>query len=282
MNYGWDLGEDNWKDGMDENLLKLDAVVHLSVKARQNAVGTETDGFRYLVGDTGAGAWTGHDDEVAVYIDDGIVAEWQFYPVKLGWLIYVETGTLAGRILVAGAGTISVDRVLRPTNLANTIPVLVDSADPTKELRVDVSGVDNATARTWTVPNKNITPMNLVGDSMTGSLGLHATPGLVASTEATIDFSKGNVQEVTLDQAAWTPASVVSSPASGTGAVLTLIIKQDGAGARTVTFPAEILWAAGSPGPTITVAIGAIDVVRITSIDGGTTYYGEVVGQAFA
>lgn len=89
INYGWALGEDNWKDGMDANLLLLGAILNLQVTAIQNAppTGTLTNGMRYIVGTAPTGAWAGKANQVAVLVE----ASWTFWAPKAGWCAQVES-----------------------------------------------------------------------------------------------------------------------------------------------------------------------------------------------
>lgn len=84
LNYGWDLGEANWKAGMDANLKKLGAVVGLSVLSRTApAPAVTTNGARYIVPATGAtGDFAGQANKVAVRVEN----TWEFYTPGNGWL----------------------------------------------------------------------------------------------------------------------------------------------------------------------------------------------------
>ena len=75
--------------------------------------------------------------------------------------------------------------------------------------------------------------------------------------------------------------AITNPPATGTMGQLMIRIKQDGAGgAYTVTWPASVVWAAGSK-PVMTVGNDAYDKFTLTTDDAGTEYYGEF-GQAYA
>jgi hypothetical protein len=89
LTHTWAARESGWNGGMDSNLKELDAVVHLSVKAQQNSPpGSPTNGFRYIVGLTPTGAWSGHLNQIAVW--ESAASAWTFYVPKTGWLCYVE------------------------------------------------------------------------------------------------------------------------------------------------------------------------------------------------
>jgi hypothetical protein len=67
---------------------------------------------------------------------------------------------------------------------------------------------------------------------------------------------------------------------AGQVAALELILTQDGTGSRTVTWPASVKWAGGAP--TLSTAAAAVDRIVLTSYNGGTTWYGDLVGRGYA
>lgn len=85
---------------VNESLRALDALVHLSVKARTLASppATPAEGERYIVGASPTGAWAGAADKVAAFVDGG----WAFFTPGAGWRAWDE----AAREFVAhdGAG----------------------------------------------------------------------------------------------------------------------------------------------------------------------------------
>jgi len=95
-----------------------------------------------------------------------------------------------------------------------------------------------------------------------------------------LDLEAGNVFDVTLTQNV-TNLSVVNPPSSGRAGSCTLILKQDGTGGRTLTWPSTVKWAGGTP-PAITSAAGAVDIYALVTRDGGVTWYGFPGGQDFS
>ena len=87
LSYGWALGENNWNTGNDASLLKLDAVIHLSVLSIIAAPVLTANGTRYIVGASPTGAFAGKAGQLAVCVD-GL---WVFYPPVKGWRSWVET-----------------------------------------------------------------------------------------------------------------------------------------------------------------------------------------------
>jgi hypothetical protein len=87
LNYGWALGEDGWNTGMDANLKKLGALLHLSVldKDLGTPPGSPAEGDRYIVPSDATGAWSGQTNKIAVRID----GTWEFYTPSEGWNAWV-------------------------------------------------------------------------------------------------------------------------------------------------------------------------------------------------
>jgi hypothetical protein len=71
----------------NEALNLLDAVVQLAVLDRDLAAppGSPAQGARYLVAASPTGAWAGHADHIAVFLDGG----WLFFAPGTGWLAWV-------------------------------------------------------------------------------------------------------------------------------------------------------------------------------------------------
>ena len=86
LSYGWALGESNWNTGNDASLLKLDAVIHLSVLSIIAAPVLTANGTRYIVGASPTGAFAGKAGQLAVRIN----AAWTFYAPVKGWRAWVE------------------------------------------------------------------------------------------------------------------------------------------------------------------------------------------------
>lgn len=89
-----------------------------------------------------------------------------------------------------------------------------------------------------------------------------------------LDFSAGGAVDLTLDNNC---TLTFTGATEDVLASLLVIVRQDDTGNHTLTIP-NVLWAGGSA-PTITTAADSIDILRFFTIDGGTTIFGEVVGQ---
>lgn len=132
------------------------------------------------------------------------------------------------------------------------------------------------------------------GDTLTGALNFAdqqavrpeikdyaetAATNATSGATATIDLESGNVHDVTLtDNCTFTFSN---PPATGKAGSFTLILRQDGTGSRTVTWPASVDWPEGTA-PTISTAASAVDVLVFVTVDGGTTWLGMLAGAAFS
>jgi len=86
-----------------------------------------------------------------------------------------------------------------------------------------------------------------------------------SGTSKTIDWNNGNKQKITLTGNCTLTFTAPSGPCS-----LQLIVVQDGTGGRTLTYPASVKWAGGSP-ITLSTAANSVDIVSFL-YDGGSYY----------
>jgi len=85
LSYGWALGEDNWNTGMDANLVKIGAMLHINVLDFVATPVVTTNGTRYIV-TTGSGAFVGQDNKLAARV----AGAWVFYTLPEGCIVYDE------------------------------------------------------------------------------------------------------------------------------------------------------------------------------------------------
>ena len=93
------------------------------------------------------------------------------------------------------------------------------------------------------------------------------------STAYTIDLAGGSVQILTL-----TGNCTFTFPTATAGQSFILLLKQDGTGGRTVTWPASVEWP-GATAPTITSTASKMDKLVFTAAD--SNWYGSVAGQSY-
>ena len=93
-----------------------------------------------------------------------------------------------------------------------------------------------------------------------------------------INLANGNVVSATL---AGNTTFTFSGATAGTACSFGLYLTQDATGSRTVTWPASVRWAGGAA-PTLSTAANSVDILVFETINGGTTWYGSLVGASFA
>jgi hypothetical protein len=97
---------------------------------------------------------------------------------------------------------------------------------------------------------------------------------LTDSSTLTVDWNAGNTQSLTLS----TSNSALTFANGQAGADYKLILKQDGTGGRTVSWPAAVQWP-GGVAPTLTISANSADVVNF--IYDGTHYLGSFAANYF-
>lgn len=108
------------------------------------------------------------------------------------------------------------------------------------------------------------------GGSGSGT-GQESLDTIAASGSAlTVNYANGAVQDITLTANC---TITLSSPPSGSSQSLTLFLRQDATGGRTVTWPASVHWI-GGVAPVLHSGASTYDVITLFTLDGGTTWYG--------
>jgi len=99
----------------------------------------------------------------------------------------------------------------------------------------------------------------------------------VASGTTTLNLNSGNIFQIKPNGAITIAFSNV--PASGT--FVGVLIRHEGDGtARTYTWPTTTKWAYGEA-PTMTSTNAKFDLISLFTYDGGTTYFGQILGQNY-
>jgi hypothetical protein len=100
--------------------------------------------------------------------------------------------------------------------------------------------------------------------------------GAVSGTQ-TFNLNSGNIFQVKPNGAITVSPSNV--PASGT--FVGMLVRHEGDGtARTYTWPTTTKWAYGEA-PTMTSTNAKFDLISLFTYDGGTTWFGNIVGQNY-
>lgn len=188
---------------------------------------------------------------------------------------HVATDITSGTIATArlGSGTASTTTYLRGDNTwttpANSIASATD-ATITSPVTGEFLAYNTASSK-WQ------------NSALTGQAALASTGGqetistLNATGATTLNLSNGNVFNVTLTG---NTTFTFSGATAGKACSFALYKKQDGTGSRTVTWPASVKWSGGAP--TLTTTANSIDILVFETLDGGTTWFGSIVGTNFS
>lgn len=100
-------------------------------------------------------------------------------------------------------------------------------------------------------------------------------PDTTVTGAKTIDCSLGNWFDFTLTGNA---TFTITNPPPIAGEII-VILRQGGAGSFTVTWPASVDWqdtdgTGGGAAPTLHTAVGAVNIISLATVDGGTTWGG--------
>ena len=102
---------------------------------------------------------------------------------------------------------------------------------------------------------------------------LASSPGTLV-----LDMANGNYFDVTLTEDVAT-LTLSNPPASGRAGSIVLVARQDSTGTWDITWPANMLWEQGTGlSPAQTTTPDAVDIYLFTTIDGGTTWLGTLLG----
>ena len=163
-----------------------------------------------------------------------------------------------------------------PAALAANIQWILPTSDGTANQVLKTDGAANlgwATAGdvtltgTQTLTNKTIE----AGTFTNGYTEEVATAN--TGTAYTIDLANGSVQILTL-----TGNCTFTFPTATAGRSFILLLKQDGTGSRTATWPAAVKWPGGTA-PTITSTASKLDKYIFTA--DGTNWYGSDAGKNY-
>ena len=131
---------------------------------------------------------------------------------------------------------------------------------------------------------------NLATTTISGGLIHKEGTATLSGTSLSVDLSTGRTFEVDLEGSSGNIATfnITNVPASTYVSEFILNVKQ-GSTARSILWGSltgvNPLWAgdggSAGTGPNITSTIDKIDIYKFSSWDGGTTWYGRVIGQNF-
>lgn len=155
-----------------------------------------------------------------------------------------------------------------PTSTAANLTVTdgVVSVTSVSTENVPLGGVQSAGAGTASL--RYLTQVN-------GEQHITFTNTAAGSTEA-LDLSVANVFDLTLNTNCTLSFTNVPSTV-GRALTITVILRQDATGSRTVTWPASVKWqdsSGGNTGSALTLwtAASAVNIIELSTVDGGTTW----------
>lgn len=109
--------------------------------------------------------------------------------------------------------------------------------------------------------------------------GLETVSTATSTASTTLNLTNGNVFNITLAVA--TTTFTFSGATSGKACSFGLYLTQDSTGSRAVTWPASVKWAGGTA-PTLSTGASDVDILVFETINGGTTWFGSLVGTNFS
>lgn len=101
-----------------------------------------------------------------------------------------------------------------------------------------------------------------------------------SSSSLFVDALAGPVAHITLNTASLTLTVGVTTVDTGHEHRLRLYLTQDGSGGRDIVWPSNIAWNQQRE-PILSVTPGYTDMIDLSSIDGGITWFGIFAGVAF-
>jgi hypothetical protein len=303
----WDLGEDGWKAGMDDNLLWLSVLT----QGRFTDVvtiepGAPVEGSVYIL----AAAHATHPNEIAVYDE----AAWHYRVAKVGWRLFNttlgvfqqwsgttwaldSTGLTAEDVRdIMGAALVSGTNVtITPNDGSDTITVDAAGGSTDEQIQDMIS--------TFLLQGTNVTlTYNDAGNHLTIAAGASTTFASAAEirtgTEAAKAIAPDQLALAHVPQTLVDGANISWDMAAGFNAEVTLggnrtldtptnrkrgltyvlEVTQDGTGNRTMTWPASFNW--GSVGaPTLSTGAGKTDVITLYCRDAVTPKFRAVFNK---
>lgn len=107
----------------------------------------------------------------------------------------------------------------------------------------------------------------------TSTSGYKVTTETVTTSTYYLDYFTYSLFNLTLNSAKTAIQFAGVTPPEGKGIQIQLFLKQ-GTGANTVTWPSNISFANGQQ-PVLSTTKGMIDIIQLTSVDSGATWYGS-------
>lgn len=94
-----------------------------------------------------------------------------------------------------------------------------------------------------------------------------------------LNLDLARVHDVTMTAAC--TFTFLNAPSGGRTGHFVLLLSQDDTGSHNPTWPVSVVWPGGAP-PIGTDAANATDVLEFFTVDGGTTWFGKLIGGDFS
>lgn len=146
----------------------------------------------------------------------------------------------------------------------------------------EVDGSPSVVATELDVPNGSLTVAGTVAtlhyvQPFGGGLEVYETIAALGATH-TLDLANGNGFDATLTADC---TLTFAGATAGTLCSFMLLLRQDGTGGWTMTWPGSVIWAGGTA-PTLDTTMSTAAVLTFFTLDGGTTWYGFPTGTSAA
>jgi hypothetical protein len=171
------------------------------------------------------------------------------------------TGSAWVAAYVSGAGYLAA---------ANNLSDLASAS--TARTNLSLGNVDNTSDATKNAATVTLTNKTIEAGTFTNGY-TEETVTANTSTAYTVDLANGSVQILTL-----TGNCTFTFPTATAGKGFTMLLKQDGTGSRTVTWPSSVKWPA-STAPTITSTASKGD--KFVFVGDGTYWWASSAGQNY-
>jgi hypothetical protein len=147
----------------------------------------------------------------------------------------------------------------------------------TNVLEIGTEAAGTGTLRSVKVKGANIT-LDATEVSITKKTAIGVYDAGNVSSSVTLNHNNGEVQKMALTGSV---TSLAVSNFGAAGKMHRITLEVTNGGAYTLAWPAGTKWA-GGVAPTLTSGAGKIDIFTLITLDGGTTIYGNIIGQDYA